>query len=201
MSAPASAIEAFALDELRRVQEEVFDPRAEQRREARSLLLARHRVELVGDVEIEERGEARVLVDKPQRDVARQQIAERLLARDEDVRAAALDQRAAVERVAGPPQRDKVVAVALFDHALDDDIEAVGRAVAGNDRFVRPKIGDVQRTADQVDLLVAQPVERRVLRVEMLRHRFSPPGKHCPRGPALGKRATQVAGALPRLRC
>ena len=171
------------LDELRRVQEEIFDPRAEQGREARALLLARNRIELVGDVEIEERSEARVLVDELQGDVARKKIAERLLARDEDVRAAPLDQRAAVERIARPSQRDEVVAVALFDHALDDDVEAVGRAVAGDDRLVRVEIGDVQRTADDFDLVVAQPVERRVPRVEMLRHRFSPPGEALPPGP------------------
>ena len=179
------------LDELRRVQEEIVDPRAEQGREARALLLARNRIELVGDVEIEERREARVLVDKPQGDVAREEIAERLLARDEHVRPAALDQRAAVERVARPSQRDKVVAVALFDHPLDDDIEAVGRTVAGDDRLVRVEIGDVQRTADDFDLVVAQAGRTaRSSRRNAAPSLFPLPGKHCPRGPALGKRAT-----------
>ncbi len=60
---------------------------------ARALLFARRRVELARDVAIEERGEARVVVDQPQRDVARQQVAQRLLAGDEGVRAAALDER------------------------------------------------------------------------------------------------------------
>ena len=110
------------------MEEEFVDPRAEQRREARRLLFARDGVELVGDVEIEERGEARVAVDQPQRHVARQQVAQRLLARDERVGAAALHERARVEHVARAAQRDEVVAVPLLDRALDHDEQAVGRA-------------------------------------------------------------------------
>ena len=86
-----------------------------------------------------------------ERDVARQEIAERLLAGHEGVGPAALHQSAAVERVARTAQRDEIVAVALLDAALDDDEEAVGRAVAADDRFVRAEIGDVERVADDPD--------------------------------------------------
>ena len=175
-------------DRLRRIDKdggmmkELVHPRPEQRREARLLLLARHRIELVGDVEVEERGEARVPVDQPQRHGARQKVAERFFARDEGGRAAALHQRARIEHVARAPQGDEIVAVALLDRPLDDDVEAVGRAAAGDDGFVRPVVGDVERIADDVDLLAGQPVERRVARIEMLRQTGPSlrPGGTCP---------------------
>ena len=164
--------------------EELVHPRPEQRREARLLLLARQRVELVGDIEVEERGEARVRVDEPQRHGARQQVAERLLARDKGVGAAALHQSARIEHVAGAPKRHEIVAVALLDRPLDDDEQAFRRAAAGDDGFVRPVIGDVERIADDVDLLAGQPVERRIARIEMLRQAFPPLSLSgtCPRG-------------------
>ncbi len=119
------------VDEHCRMQEQLVDPRAQQRGEARRLLLARDGVELAGDVEIKERGEARVLVDEPQGDVARHQVAQRFLARDESIGAVALHDGAGVERIPGAAQRNEIVAVAFLDRALDDDVQAVGRAVAG----------------------------------------------------------------------
>ena len=123
------------VDERRRVQEQIADTRVHERGEARRLLLARNGVELARDVEIEERGEAGVLVDEPQRHVAGQEVAERLLAGDEGIGASALHQRAAVERIARTAQRDDFIVVALLDAALDDDEQAFGSAVARDDRF------------------------------------------------------------------
>ena len=59
-----SAIDSVASINIGGMKEEFADPRCEHRREARLLLFARDRVELVGDVEIEERGETRVPVDE-----------------------------------------------------------------------------------------------------------------------------------------
>ena len=110
--------------------DDVAHPRAEQRAEARRLLVARHRFELARNVAIEERGEAVVMGDQLEDEVARREVAQRLLARDEGVRSAALDEGAAVETIAGAAQADDFVAVALLDAALDDDEQAVRRAVA-----------------------------------------------------------------------
>ena len=73
-----------------RMKKEFVDAHAQKRREARRLLFARDGVELVGDVEIEERGEARVPVDERKSGVAGQDVAQCLLARDERIGAAAL---------------------------------------------------------------------------------------------------------------
>ena len=106
------------LDEQRRSEVERLDPGVHQRTEARLVLLPRRLLELARDVEIEEGGEARILVDEAERDVTRQQVAERLLARDEGVRAAALHERSAVEDVARPAQRQHVGAVPLLRRCL-----------------------------------------------------------------------------------
>ena len=141
------------VDERRVAQDEIADPRVHERGEARRLLLARNGVELARDVEIEERGEARVLIDEPERHVAGQEVAERLLAGDEGVGASALHQRPAVERIAGTAQRDDIVVVALLDAALDDDEQAVGSAVARDDGFAGAEIADVERGADKTRFL------------------------------------------------
>ena len=89
------------LDEDGRVPRHVAHPRAEQRAEARRFLVARRRFELARDLAIEEGGEAVVVVDEAEDEVARREVAQRLLARDERVRSRALDQGAAVETIAG----------------------------------------------------------------------------------------------------
>ena len=86
------------------MEEKVANPRGQQRRKARRFLLPRRGPKLAGDVEVEERGKARILVDEPKRDVARKQVAERFLPGDESIGSAALHQGAAVERVAGAAQ-------------------------------------------------------------------------------------------------
>jgi len=118
---------------------------------------------------VEERGEAGVLIDEPQRHVAGQQAAQRLLASDEGIGAFPLHQRPAVERIAWTAQCDDLIVIAFLDAALDDD-EAFGSAVARNDRFAWAEIADVKRIADNPELFKAQTIERRVVRVKRLRH-------------------------------
>ena len=149
---------------------EIGDTCIHQRGEARQVLLARNGVELARNVEVEERGEAGVLTDEPERHVAGQEVAQRLLAGDEGVEAPALHQRAAVERIARTAQRDDFIVVALLDAALDDDEQAFGSAIARNDRFARTEIADVKRIADNLELFQAQTIERRVVRVKRQRH-------------------------------
>ncbi len=104
--------------------------------------------------------------DELEDEVARREVAERLFARDERVRAAALDEGAAVEAVAGAAQSDDLVAVALLDAALDENEQRVGDAVAGDQRLAGTEIADVERRFDGADLLRRQPIERRIGRIE-----------------------------------
>ena len=158
------------VDECCAVQEEIGDARVHERGEARRLFIAQNSVELARDVEVEERGEAGVLIDEPQRHVAGQQAAQRLLASDEGIGASPLHQRPAVERIAWTAQCDDFIVIALLDAALDDDEQAFGSAVARNDRFAWAEIADVKRIADNPELFKAQTIERRVVRVKRLRH-------------------------------
>ena len=77
---------------------------------------------------------------------------------------------AAVEAIAGAAQRDQLFAVALLDAALDDDEQAVRRSAARDDRLAGAEVADVERRARRVDLAWAQPIERRVGRIESLSH-------------------------------
>ena len=70
----------------------------------------------------------------------------------------------------GPRSATTSVAVALLDAPLMHDEQAVGRAVAGDDRLAGAEVADVQRGADGFDLGRRQAVERRVRSVESLRH-------------------------------
>ena len=171
----------------------VVDPRAEQRRESRAFFLARGGVELHRDIEVEEGREARVLGDQPHHERARQEMAERLFAGDEGVRPAALHEPAAVESVARAEQRHEVGAVALLDHALHHHEQAFGRRAARDDRLARAEIADIEPRADDIDLVRRQPVERRVPRIEMLRHVSAHPSRIGralnARGRALARRA------------
>ena len=110
-------------------------------------------------------------LDQPHRGRARQQIAQRLLGRDEGGGGAALDQRARVERVAGAERRHDLVAVALLDMALHDDEQVLRRRALGEDRLAGAEIADVERGAHRLDLGAGEPVERGVLRVEAESHK------------------------------
>jgi len=162
-------------DKNRGMEWRVAHPRAEQRAEARRLLVARRRFELARDLAIEEGGEAVVMGDELQDQVARRKVAQRLFARDESLRSAALDQGAAVETIAGAAQSHHLVAVALLDAALDDDEQRVRRAVARDQRLAGAEVADVERPLDRGGFLWRQPVEWRVGRVERLRHRSAAP--------------------------
>ena len=143
----------LSIHEHRGMKEKVADSRAQQRRKTRRLFLLRGGAKLVGDVKVEERREAPVLVDKPKRDVARQQIAERLLPRDEGIGSAALHEGPAVKRIAGAVQCDEILAVPLLHKSLDDDEETVGRLVAPDNRLIRAEICDVERIPNRIELL------------------------------------------------
>ena len=146
-------------------------------------------VELAGNVEIEEGGEARILIDEAKREVARQEVAQRLFARQIGVRPSALDQRPAVETLAWPPERDDLGALSFLDASLEDDEEAFGRCVPGEDRLAGPEIADIDRRPHDFDLGGRKSVERRVRQVESLRHAspvaagVSRPAKRPPRLP------------------
>ena len=172
---PALAIVSVGAMKTAEMPRHVAHPRAEQRAEARRLLVARRRFELARNLAIEEGGETVVVGDELEDQVARREVAQRLLARDEGVRSAALDESATVEAIARAAQADDFVAVALLDAALDDDVERVRGAVAGDQGLAGAEIADVERRFDRADLLRRQPVERRIGRIERRRHRPAAP--------------------------
>ena len=131
--APASAIESSRRED-RRMTEKFVHAHAEKRREARGLFFARDGVELVGDVEIEERSEARVPVDQSESDVARQKIAQSLLARNECVELRPCTRARESNRSPGPrnatrPSRSRSSTAPLIT------MNRLSGAVAGDDRF------------------------------------------------------------------
>ena len=101
-------------------------------------------VELHRDIEIEESGELRILVDQPKNERARRQMAQRLLARDEGIAAAALNERAAVKHVARSAKRHEFLVVPLLDQALHDDEQTFGRRSAREDGLVWAEIADIE---------------------------------------------------------
>jgi hypothetical protein len=82
----------------------------------------------------------------------------------------ALDQRPAVETLAWPPERDDLGALSFLDASLEDDEEAFGRGVPGEDRLAGPEIADIGRRPHDFGLGGRKSVERRVRQVESLHH-------------------------------
>ncbi len=174
----------------RRLPAQIADPRAHHRAGPHLIARAGRGFELARNVEIEKRGEAGIAVDEFQGEIARQQMAERFFARDKGVGAAALHQRPAIEAVAGAAQRNEFGAVALLDLALDDDEQAVGRAVARDDRLAGRKIADVEHRANGLDLAGVEPIEGRLGNIERLRQ----PLVSLPEGtPTPSKKVLQLA--------
>ena len=134
-------------------EEQVGDARPHHRAVATLLLVAGKRLQLVGDLAVEERGEPRVALDQLERHVLRQHVTQRLLASHEGVTALAVDEGAAVEAVLGTEQRHQIAAVALLDRTLDDHEQGIRRRILGDDGFARAEVGDIQRGAQRLDLL------------------------------------------------
>ena len=158
-----------------------------------SSALAGDRVELAGNVEIEEGGEARILIDEAKREVARQEVAQRLFAREIGVRTSALDERPTVETLARPPERNDFAALSFLDASLEDDEEAFGRGVPGEDRLAGPEIADIDRRPHDFGLGGRKSVERRVRKVETLRH-SPPPDRRRPLAPVEAPASFAPAG-------
>lgn len=81
-----------------------------------------------------------------------------------------MHERTGVERVLGAQHGFHFLAVALLDRALDHDMQIFGALPLFDDGFARAEIADVERAAQMADLVVAQPIEGRILRIEGLRH-------------------------------
>ena len=86
------------------------------------------------------------------------------------MRALALDERAGVEAIFPAEKRDGLVADALFDRTLDDDIERLRRGPLGDDGFAGAEIANVDGAADPPDLLGRETIEGRVILVECIWH-------------------------------
>ena len=154
------------VDEHRGTQMHFAQLRLHGRAEARFVRFGRGGVEFPRNLQIKERGEARIVGDEPHHGRARQQVTERFLRGDECVPAAALDQRAAIERVAGSEPRDDLLPVALLDMAFHDDEQELRRSVARQDRLAGAKIADVERGAHGLDLWPGEAIKRSVGGIE-----------------------------------
>ena len=128
--------------------------------------VARHRIELARNVEVEERAEPRIVPDQAQnigRAAQWHSVSSRATKR---VTPAPWTRARLSKKSFGPEQGDEFVAVALLDRALDDDDTGFRRGALGDDRLAGPEIADVERAAERLDLLGRQAVERRVGGIE-----------------------------------
>jgi hypothetical protein len=156
--------------EHRRTKTDVAHAGAQDRIDAAVLASNRVGAELAGNLRIEECGESGVLRNQLEHERLGQEIAERLVGRDETGAGGAVHERTRIERVLRPEHGLHFFAVALLDRALDHDMQVFGTLTLLDDRFARTEIADVERTAQIADLVVGQSIEGRILRIEGLRH-------------------------------
>jgi hypothetical protein len=100
----------------------------------------------------------------------RREVAQRLLGSDETGPRRTVHHGAGVEAVLRAERRFDLVVIALLDRSLDDDVQVLGAAVALDDDVAWTEIADVERRTQLADLLVREPIERRIVTVERLRH-------------------------------
>src|SRR5215831_5638699 len=84
-----------------------------------------------------------------------------------------MHERTGVERVLRAEDRLDGLLIAFLYRALDDDVQMIGALAHGDDRLAWPEIADVEHGPQPADLVVIQPVEGRVLRIESLHRRLS----------------------------
>ena len=120
-----------SIDEYRGTIPYVAHPRAQHAVHALRLPLPCESVELAGYVRIEERREGGVAADQVENDVARDEIAERLLGRDEIFARGPVHEGAGVEAVFRPKHGRDRAAVPDLDGSLDDDMQPVRGASLG----------------------------------------------------------------------
>ena len=134
------------------------------------IFIARQRIELAGNLKVEERGEPRVLGNKGERHRFGKQIAKRFVTGEERVGAIAVKQCAGIEAVFGAERCNEFGALALFDVALDDHKHLLGARPRPDDALTGTKIADIERRPKPLNLLRRQAVKRGVISIKGLRH-------------------------------
>ena len=146
----------------------VAHPRAQDAVHALRLPLPCEGVELAGYVRIEERREGGVAVDQAVDDVARDEMAERLLGRHEIFARGPVHEGAGVEAVLRPEHGRDRAAVPDLHGSLDHDMQPVRGASLGDDHLFGREVPDVEPGSELFALLMRQAVERWIGDVEAL---------------------------------